>query len=131
MSASATTGGSASNPSAAAASAVAAIASCSSEITDLHVFFVNWFTGSGFASDADADAAFDAFLDRFSNDFHYVTTGGNKIGKPDLAGMHAARGSNPDFVISTVEHELAVVPRTDGRIIAGVQTPRPPLIAAS
>ena len=51
--------------------AVAAIAACSAEITDLHVFFVDWFRGTGFESDADADAAFDAFLQRFSNDFQY------------------------------------------------------------
>jgi hypothetical protein len=92
---------------------------CSREIADLHIFFEQWFTNRGFASDSEAETTFDTFLHRFSDDFEYVTTGGRLIGKAALAGMRATRGSNPNMRIATAEHELSVLPHTAGRLVAG------------
>lgn len=105
------------------AEADGAVANVVAEVIDLHAFFVQWFTDIGpWEDDADAEAAFDEFLGRFSDSFEYVTTGGKKLSKSMLAGMRGARGGHRKdggFRIATVEHDFRIVPHSGGRIIAG------------
>jgi hypothetical protein len=102
----------------------AGVAAAVAEVVDLHVFFEQWFldVGPWGDDDAAADAAFDAFLLRFADEFEYVTTGGKKLDKTMLAGMRGARGGHPKdggFRIATVEHAFRPVPHSDGKVIAG------------
>ena len=56
-----------------------AITTCVKEIVDLHVFFVRWFTDTGFANDKEANCAFDEFLARFADSFEYVFPNGAMV----------------------------------------------------
>ncbi|NQW12500.1 MAG: hypothetical protein HQ481_21760 [Alphaproteobacteria bacterium] len=67
------------------------------EIAELHVFFVDWFTGAC----ADDDAIFDArFTSRFDANALYVMPGGDVHAFASFAAkFQAAHGSNPNFGI--------------------------------
>lgn len=67
------------------------------EIVDLHVFFVDWFTGVC----PNDDAIFQArFTSRFDPHALYVMPGGTEFEIAAFApGLKAAHGGNPDFAI--------------------------------
>ena len=92
---------------------VAALAACEKEIVELHAFFVEWAAGRL------PDAAFDAFLTRFSDDFEMVTPSGTPVGKVELGRMRLAKGSRPRWTIYIEEVKLRVVPSSGGNIVTG------------
>ncbi|CAK0879803.1 unnamed protein product [Prorocentrum cordatum] len=90
----------------------AAVQACEREVVALHEFFVAWFAGRLH------DAAFDEFLQRFSDDFEMVTPDGTKVDKARLGGMRGAKGSNGAWQIH-IHVRLSAVPRSGGRYVTG------------
>lgn len=77
------------------------------EVEDIHVFFVEWFTGT-----ADRESYEDRFVSRFDTNAFFTGPDGVLLEYDSLMeGMRGAHGTNPDFRIAirdvVVRHESA------------------------
>ncbi|GAB5358747.1 hypothetical protein AAMO2058_000485000 [Amorphochlora amoebiformis] len=92
------------------------------EITSLHVFFTDWFSGKGQFKDLDnneRNELFDSYMERFHDNMTYVMPGGTIHGKGSLVGMRDTFGSSPDFCIKVENLKVAPVPGSGGRVLSG------------
>uniref|UniRef100_A0A7S4DF60 SnoaL-like domain-containing protein n=1 Tax=Lotharella globosa TaxID=91324 RepID=A0A7S4DF60_9EUKA len=97
-------------------------ATAKKEIVDIHVFFTEWFSGTGQfekVTEEKKDEAFAAFLTRFHDDFCYVLPGGKKVGMPYLKGIGKAFGFNKDFRIKVENIQVHPIPGCNNAALSG------------
>ena len=72
------------------------------EIEDLHVFFVDWFTGKAPKTQLES-----RFLSSMDADMVFVSPEGDRLSRTDLTvGFEGAHGGNPDFRIAIRDVEV-------------------------
>uniref|UniRef100_A0A7S2TTQ6 SnoaL-like domain-containing protein n=1 Tax=Lotharella oceanica TaxID=641309 RepID=A0A7S2TTQ6_9EUKA len=92
------------------------------EVVDVHIFFTEWFSGTGqFAkiTEEKKEEAFAAFLTRFHDNFCYVLPGGKKVGMPYLKGIGKAFGFNKDFRIKVENIQVKPIPGCENAALSG------------
>ncbi len=76
------------------------------EVVDLHVFFVDWFSGRA------SPEVFDSRLaPALHEQLHYILPGGQLLTRDQLlTGLRGAHGTNPDFRIAIRDVEVRFTP---------------------
>ena len=78
-------------------------AAIQAEIEDLHVFFVDWFTGK-----APKNMLENRFVPAMDPDLVFISPDGDRLSRADLTlGFAGAHGGNPDFRIAIRDVEIA------------------------